>query len=89
MDIIIQYNDHNNGNSEEKAQTLSTFRAHLPVYAMPTHQIINRIFWLSINDLIIWIAMHKDWSSQCHFLVLKSGPPFLIVVERGGFQPLL
>ena len=30
--------------------------------------------------------MHKDWSLQCHFLVLKSGPPFLTVVERGRFQ---
>ena len=27
-------------------------------------------------------TMHKDWSLQCHFLVLKSGPPFLTVVER-------
>ena len=33
--------------------------------------------------------MHKDWSLQCHFLVLKSGPPIspiLTVVERGRFQ---
>ena len=30
--------------------------------------------------------MHKDWSLQCHFLVLKSGPPFLTVVERGSFS---
>ena len=30
--------------------------------------------------------MHKDWSLQCHFLVLKSGPLFLTVVERGRFQ---
>ena len=35
-----------------------------------------------------WIAMHKDWSLQCHFLVLKSGPPFLTVVERGCFSNL-
>ena len=34
------------------------------------------------------IAMHKDWSLQCHFLVLKSGPPFLTVVERGSFSNL-
>ena len=34
------------------------------------------------------IAMHKDWSLQCHFLVLKSGPPFLTVVERGRFSNL-
>ena len=26
------------------------------------------------------------WSLQCHFLVLKSGPPFLTVVVRGRFQ---
>ena len=32
--------------------------------------------------------MHKDWSLQCHFLVLKSGPPFLTVVERGSFSNL-
>ena len=32
------------------------------------------------------VAMHKGWSLQCHFLVLKSGPPFLTVVERGRFQ---
>ena len=30
--------------------------------------------------------MHKDWSLQCHFLVLKCGPPSLIVVERGRFR---
>ena len=36
----------------------------------------------------IYLAMHKDWSLQCHFLVLKSGPPFLTVVERGSFSKL-
>ena len=34
------------------------------------------------------LAMHKDWSLQCHFLVLKSGPPFLTVVERGRYSNL-
>ena len=35
--------------------------------------------WLdgSVTDAEIELAMHKDWSLQCHFLVLKSGPPFL------------
>ena len=36
----------------------------------------------------IKLAMHKDWSLQCHFLVLKSGPPFLTVVKRGRFSNL-
>ena len=34
------------------------------------------------------VAMHKDWSLQCHFLVLKSGLPFLTVVEKGCFSNL-
>ena len=38
--------------------------------------------------MVLCIAMHKDWSLQCHFLVLKSGPPFLTVVERGRFSNL-
>ena len=48
---------------------------------------------ISLHKQNLWkehlnVAMHKDWSLQCHFLVLKSGPPFLTVVERGRISNL-
>ena len=45
-------------------------------------------FKTSVKARKLSVAMHKDWSLQCHFLVLKSGPPFLTVVERGSFSNL-
>ena len=55
----------------------------------------SKNIWSSLYNIIYHangsqpnVAMHKDWSLQCHFLVLKSGPPFLTVVKRGRFSNL-
>ena len=44
--------------------------------------------WNSLSAEVVHVAMHKDWSLQCHFLVLKNGPPLVTVVERGRFSNL-